>query len=159
MNVFKNGQWFAVNLRTANHSRSVEELLNAGADVNAVDWYGNSLLDNQRQSASRDIEQILLEKGGQHGNTHTAEARISHLLDQVPLAEGEKRDIFTSQLREPGSCRHNAPGELLFMASFQNCRRNWRHRRCFPYPCILQLEDRGTRVANDPLSHLSSALR
>jgi hypothetical protein len=71
------------------YSRLLKELLNAGAEVNAQDWYGNTPLDYQRQSAAQEIEQVLIEQGGEYGYTQSAEARILHLLDQVRQAEGE----------------------------------------------------------------------
>jgi hypothetical protein len=82
------------------YSRLIEELLSAGADVNAQDWYGNTPLDYQRQPASQEIEQILIEQGGQYGYTQAAEARTLHLLDQVRQAESEKDFVYLHTLLE-----------------------------------------------------------
>jgi hypothetical protein len=58
--------------------------------MNAQDIYGKTPLDYQQRSAAEEIEQILLEQGGQYGYSQTSETRILNLLDQVRLAEGEK---------------------------------------------------------------------
>ena len=76
--------------------RLVEDLLAAGADVNAEDAYGNTPLDYQQRSPASLLEEILIEQGGQRGYTQTAQARVLHLLDQVRAAE---RDNDLPRLR------------------------------------------------------------
>ena len=47
--------------------RMSEELLNAGCDANAQDSYGNTPLDYQRNPATHELEQFLIDQGGQYG--------------------------------------------------------------------------------------------
>lgn len=84
-------------------------------------------------------------------------AILSLPIRSINIIVFKKRQWSAVNLRTANHSR--SLEELLFKESFQSCRGNWRHRRCFLYPCILQLEDRGTMVANDPPSHWSSALR
>jgi LssY C-terminus len=76
--------------------RLVEDLLAAGADVNAEDAYGNTPLDYQVRSPAGLLEDVLIEQGGLRGYTQTAQARVLHLLDQVRAAE---RDNDLQRLR------------------------------------------------------------
>jgi hypothetical protein len=66
----------------------IEEILSAGAEVNAQDSYGNTPLDYQH-SGPQEIERVLIEQGGQRGYTQSAQARVLHLLDQIRMAEEE----------------------------------------------------------------------
>ncbi len=70
------------------YGRLVEDLLVAGADINAEDAYGNTPLDYQRRGA-QPLEDVLMEQGAQRGYTQSAQARVLHLLDQVRQAERE----------------------------------------------------------------------
>jgi hypothetical protein len=76
--------------------RLIEDLLAAGADVNAQDAYGNTPLDYQQRSPAGLLEEVLIEQGGQRGYTQTAQARVLYLLDQVRAAE---RDNDLQRLR------------------------------------------------------------